>query len=195
MTTALLDPDTRESLRSQAGRVEGLVGLGVEESPAGDEELTQRLTRRWEWYLGLEDSVRDLVQALPAGVEDYEARQLLVFLTTLRRAVESDAAASDADSTVQLAAMQVGDIARRLERRLEHAALEDADEAASYVFAQLGSVGATELARLLGRLHQDRQRVALGQAGQAEGRSRQARRPARVLPALLDDPDRPGHLV
>jgi transcriptional regulator with XRE-family HTH domain len=150
MSTALLDPDTRESLRSQAGRVEGLVGLGVEESPSGDEELTHRLARRWEWYLGLEDSVRDLVQALPAGVEDYEARQLLVFLTTLRRAVESDAAASAADSTVQLAAMQVGDIARRLERRLEHAALEDADEAASYVFAQLGSIGATELARLLG---------------------------------------------
>jgi hypothetical protein len=44
----------------------------------------------------------------------------------------------------------MADVARRIDRRLEHAVLENADEAARYVFAQLDSLGATELARLLG---------------------------------------------
>ena len=150
MTSALLDPDTRASLRSQARHVEALIERSADEHPAAAEELDERLARRWEWYLGLEDSVRDLVESLPAGVEDYEARQLLVFLTSLRRTVEADGTASDADGTVQLAVARVGDIARRMARRLEHSALEDADEAAGYVFEQLGSVGVSDLARLLG---------------------------------------------
>lgn len=150
MTSALLDPDTRASLRSQAGHVEALIERSADEHPVAAEELDERLARRWEWYLGLEDSVRDLVEALPAGVEDYEARQLFVFLTSLRRTVEADGTASDADGTVQLAVARVGDIARRMARRLEHSALEDADEAAGYVFEQLGSVGVSDLARLLG---------------------------------------------
>ena len=150
MATALLDPDTRESLRSQAGQVEDLVEWSVDEHPVAAEELDERLARRREWYLGLEDSVRDLVDALPAGVEDFEARQLFMFLTSLRRALEADTTANDVDGAVQLAAARVGDVARRMARRLEHAALEDADEAAGYVFEQLGSVGVSDLARVLG---------------------------------------------
>jgi transcriptional regulator with XRE-family HTH domain len=150
MSTALLDPDTRESLRSHAGQVEDLVEWSVDEHPGPAEELDERLGRRREWYLGLEDSVRDLVDALPAGVEDFEARQLFMFLTSLRRALEADTTARDADGAVQLAAARVGDVARRMARRLEHAALEDADEAAGYVFEQLGSVGVSDLARVLG---------------------------------------------
>jgi transcriptional regulator with XRE-family HTH domain len=150
MTTALLDPDTRENLRSQAEQVEDLVEWSVDGQPFAAEELDERIARRREWYLGLEDSVRDLVEALPAGVEDYEARQLFVFLTSLRRTLEADTTGSDADGTVQLAVAQVGDVARRMARRLEHSVLEDAEEAAGYVFEQLGSVGVSDIARLLG---------------------------------------------
>jgi hypothetical protein len=150
MPTALLNPETREGLRSQAGQLEDLVESSVDDHSFAAGPRDQRPAQRWEWYLELEDSARDLVDALPAGVEDYEARQLFVFLISLRRALEADPTASDADGTVQLAVARLGDVARRLARRLEHSALEDAGEAANYVFGQLGSVGASDLARVLG---------------------------------------------
>src|SRR4051794_16526686 len=121
---ALLDEATRTDLRSKAGRVEDLVERMVD-------------------YRKVEDAVLDLANALPAGTEDYEARQLFVFLTALRRAI-------DDGGDVALAAMRMADVARRLERRLAHAVLERPEEAARYVLAQLEALGATELARLLG---------------------------------------------
>jgi hypothetical protein len=150
MTTAPLDPDTRETLRSKAELVGGLVERSADERPAADEKLKARVERRWAWYRRVEDAVLDLVNTLPAGTEDYEARQLFVFLTAVRRAIDEDARATDKAGRVQLAAAQMADVARRMERRLEHAVLEDADEAARYVFSQLDSLGATDLARLLG---------------------------------------------
>lgn len=150
MTTALLDPTTRESLRSKAERVEGLVERSADERPSAGEKLTARLARRADWYRRVEDAVLDLANALPAGTEDYEARQLFVYLTELRRALDADPKAADKDGHVALAAMQMADVARRLDRRLEHAILEDPAEAARYLFEQLGSVGVGDLARLLG---------------------------------------------
>jgi hypothetical protein len=146
MTTALLDPGTRRNLRSKAEIVEDLAEHGVEEGPP----VNQRVRRRKDWYHRIEDAVLDLVNALPAGTEDYEARQLFVFLTELRRAIDQDPKGGDKTGRVQLSAIKMADVARRLDRRLEHALLEDADEAAAYTFAELDSVGATELARLLG---------------------------------------------
>ena len=131
MTTALLDQGTRASLRLKAELVEELVEHGADE--------------RAGWYREVEDAVLDLTNALPAGTEDYEARQLFRFLTELRRAIDAGV-----EGRVELAAMRMADVARRMDRRLAHAALEDADEAARYVFAQLDSIGATELARVLG---------------------------------------------
>jgi hypothetical protein len=148
MTTALLDPTTRASLRSKAEIVEDLVERSTDEQP--DEKLRARAERRAEWYRRVEDAVLDLANALPAGTEDYEARQLFVFLTGLRRAIDEDAKAADESGRVRLAAMRMADVARRLDRRLEHAVLENPDEAVRYVFTQLDAVGATELARLLG---------------------------------------------
>jgi transcriptional regulator with XRE-family HTH domain len=150
MTSALLDRSTREDLRLKAERVEGLVERSVDERPSAAEKLKARVARRWAWYRGLEDAVLDLANALPAGTEDYEARQLFVFMTDLRRALDEDGDAADRKGKVRLAAVRMGDVVRRLERRLEHAALDDADEAARYVFEQLDSVGVSELARLLG---------------------------------------------
>ena len=150
MAAAVLNPTIGESLRSKAERVEGLVERSVDEHASDDKKLKDRVARRWEWYRRVEDAVLDLVNALPAGTEDYEARQLFVFLTELRRALDADTKTTDKDGQVRLAAMRMGDVARRLERRLEHSVLEDADEAARYVFEQLDSIGATELARLLG---------------------------------------------
>jgi hypothetical protein len=123
---ALLDEATRTDLRSKAERVEDLV------------ERTRTVD-----YRKVGDAVLDLANALPAGTEDYEARQLFVFLTELRRAIESE-------GDTALAAMRMADVARRLERRLAHAVLEDPDEAARYVLTQLDALGVTALARLLG---------------------------------------------
>jgi hypothetical protein len=150
MTTALLDPTTRETLRSKAELVEDLVERSADERPSAEERLKPRLERRRGWYRRLEDAVLDLANALPAGTEDYEARQLFVFLTELRRAIDEDARSTDKAGRVRLAAMRMADVARRLERRLQHSVLESPDEAARFVFAQLDSAGATELARLLG---------------------------------------------
>jgi hypothetical protein len=150
MTTALLDPTTRENLRSKAELVENLVERSVDERPSVDEKLKARVERRWGWYRRVEDAVLDLTNALPAGTEDYEARQLFVFLTELRRAIDDDPKATDKAGRVQLAAMRMADVARRMERRLEHSVLENPDEAARYVFGQLDSIGVTEVARLLG---------------------------------------------
>lgn len=150
MTTALLDPTTRESLRSKAELIEGLVERSADESPSADAELMPRVQRRGRWYRAIEDAVLDLANALPAGTEAYEARQLFIFLTELRRAIDDDIETTDQDGRVRLAAMRMADVARRLERRLEHAVLEDADEAARYTFEQLDSIGVTELGRLLG---------------------------------------------
>src|SRR3954469_5950897 len=121
---APLDEATRTDLRSKAGRVEDLV------ERTGD-------------YRAVEDAVLDLANALPAGTEDYEARQLFVFLTELRRAIENN-------GDTALAAMRMADVARRLERRLAHAVLEDPDDAARYVLTQLDALGVTALAKLLG---------------------------------------------
>src|ERR1700754_3216080 len=106
MTTA-----TRTRLRSKASRVEDLV-----ESPVD--------------YRKVEDAVLDLANALPAGTEDYEAKQLFVYLTALRRAI-------DDGGDAQLAAMRMADVARRLERRLAHAALESPEEAVRFTLANL----------------------------------------------------------
>jgi hypothetical protein len=150
MTLTLLDAPTREDLRSRAERVEELVERSVDERPSADEKLAERVGRRLAWYRRVEDAVLDLVNALPAGSEDYEARQLFVFLTALRRAIEADIETTDRTGQVQLAATQMRDVLRRIERRLEHALLEDADEAARYIFQQLESVGVSDIARLLG---------------------------------------------
>ena len=148
MTTALLDQGTRERLRSKAELVEELVERSVDEH--ADERLKARAERRRGWYGAVEDAVLDLTNSLPAGTEDYEARQLFVHLTELRRAIDEDAKAVDAAGRVQLAAMRMADVARRMDRRLAHAVLEDADEAARYVLVALESIGVTEVARLLG---------------------------------------------
>src|SRR3954463_9187939 len=106
MTTA-----TRAKLRSKAGLVEDLIESQVD-------------------YRRVEDAVLDLANALPAGTEDYEAKQLFVFLTELRRGI-------DARAAVARAAMRRADAARRLERRLAHAVLENPEEAVRFVLAQL----------------------------------------------------------
>jgi transcriptional regulator with XRE-family HTH domain len=121
MTTAM-----RTRLRSKASHVEDLIENEVEVD-----------------YRKVEDAVLDLANALPAGTEDYEAKQLFVYLTELRRAI-------DDGGDVQLAAMRMADVARRLERRLGHAALENPEEAVRFTLANLEPLSVTEVARLLG---------------------------------------------
>jgi transcriptional regulator with XRE-family HTH domain len=152
MATALLDETTREDLRSKANAVERLVEAdrGVEEPSAAAERLRERRARRDAWYREVEDAVLDLTNTLPAGTQDYEARQLFRFLIELKRAIEDDVKAKDADGRVQLASIRMTDVVRRMERRIEHSVLEDPDEAARFVLDQLDVLPAADLARLLG---------------------------------------------
>lgn len=150
MTTALLDQRTRTSLRSKAELVESLVERRADERPAADEGLEERTRRRMAWYREVEDAILDLVNALPAGTEDYEVIQLFKLLVDLRRVIDEDTEAEDRAGRVALTAMRMGDVIRRLARRLEHSVLENPEEAARYVFAQLDSIPVTDVARILG---------------------------------------------
>lgn len=121
-------------LQQKAGRVERLTD--PPSRPAQDS---------WDWYHALEDAVLDLSHALPEGPEDYDARKLFEFLVGLRRAV-----ASDSEADVELAALKMGDVVRRITRRLEHDELDDPRVAAGSIFATLRNVGVGDLSRLLG---------------------------------------------
>src|SRR6185436_7250302 len=104
--------------------------------------------RRMAWYQELEDAVLDLSNALPEGTEDYDARKLFEFLVGVRRAIAADP--GDERGEIELTTMQMGDVARRIARRLEHNALDDPRVAADFVFSTLQGVGVGDLSRLLG---------------------------------------------
>ncbi len=127
-------------LRSKAARVERLMTVGER---AGADQ-------RWDWYRRLEDAVVDLSYALPEGTEDYDGRKLLEFQVGLRRAIDADPAARDEHGDVELAALRMADVARRISRRLEHSELDDPRAAADFIFDTLRGIGVTDLARLLG---------------------------------------------
>lgn len=127
-------------LREKASQVEELVTVG---------ERTGLALRR-DWYRQLEDAVLDLSYALPEGTEDYDARKLLEFQVGLRRAIDADPDARDERGEVELAALKMADVARRIGRRLEHSELDDPRAAADFIFDTLRGVGVTDLARLLG---------------------------------------------
>jgi hypothetical protein len=91
-----------------------------------------------------------LGRGLPAGGEDYAGGRLFVFSVGLRRAIEAAPDGADPDGAIELAALMVGDVVRRVGRRLEHDALDDPRAAADFVFATLPAAGAGDLGRLLG---------------------------------------------
>lgn len=127
-------------LRDKASQVEELVTVG--ERTGSD--------LRQDWYRHVEDAVLDLSYALPEGTEDYDARKLLEFQVGLRRAIDADPDARDERGEVELAALKMADVARRIGRRLEHSELDDPRAAADFIFDTLRGVGVTDLARLLG---------------------------------------------
>lgn len=100
---------------------------------------------RAAWVADLEDRVYALSSGLPEGTEDFDARRLWEMLHALRRAADSGS-----DDEIELAAMMLGDVARRLGRRLLHDELDEPRAAADYVLRTLASVPAADLARLLG---------------------------------------------
>ena len=140
MSVAVEQTEDVAHLRVRAAEVQELLAAGER---AGDE-------RRWDWYRRLEDAVLDLSHALPEGTEDYDARKLLEFQLGLRRAIDADPDGGDERGEVALAALRMGDVARRIGRRLEHSLLDDPRAAADFILNTLPGVGVTELARLLG---------------------------------------------
>jgi transcriptional regulator with XRE-family HTH domain len=107
-----------------------------------------------EAYQRLEDLVLDLSHDLPEGTQDYAGRKLFEYLVELRRALGLPTGGQlhtpQGRAAALLVLMKIGDVLRRLERRLEHAQLEDAGEAAHYVFRVLADLPDADVARLLG---------------------------------------------
>lgn len=128
-------PAQLEDLRAMAQELGAL--LDPAQVPAPDD--------RARWVAELEDRVYALSSALPEGTEDFDARRLWEMLHALRRATDAGT-----DDDLELAALMLGDVARRLGRRLLHDELDDPRAAADYVLRTLAPVPATDLARLLG---------------------------------------------
>jgi hypothetical protein len=105
---------------------------------------------RLAWFTRLEDAILVLVRALPERGEDYDAGRMFEFSVALRRAIEVAPDGEDPGGGIELAALSIGDVARRVRRRLEHDALDEPRVAADFVLAALPSAGAGELGRLLG---------------------------------------------
>lgn len=149
--SALADPAVQiESLRDRAERVAQLVrfdpGCAQRSISAARGSLADR---RWDWYRQLEDAVLALSDALPEGIEDYDARKLLEFQVGLRRAIAADAEAADERGEVELASIRMADVVRRISRRLVHSELDDPRVAADFIFATLPGIGVSDLSRLL----------------------------------------------
>jgi hypothetical protein len=112
-----------------------------------------RIHERTVWYNNVEARVVDLSRTLPAeaqGAQGYDLRKLFEFLLEMRNAIDSDPQGRDSAGEVELARMKMGDVTRRIGRRLMHEQLDDPRAAADYVFATLHGVGAGDLARILG---------------------------------------------
>lgn len=157
--TALAEEEPIGALRQKAEQVEELVGASGSQSggalgagPAASGAAAPDTTLadlRAGWYQRVEGAVLDLSNALPEGTEDYDARKLFEFLIALRRAIAADDG-SDARGEAELATMRMGDVARRIARRLEHNELDDPRAAAASIFQTLAGVGVGDLSRLLG---------------------------------------------
>jgi hypothetical protein len=146
---AVLPPAVRDSLLAKAGELEVLVQPPARRDQSPEQELADRLERRWRWYREIEDAVLDVANTLPAGTEDYEARKLFEFLTELRRVIEADTDANDGDGRVELVCMKLLDVLERMSRALTHAALDDPRRAAEFIFDCTPSLPVTDLAKLL----------------------------------------------
>ena len=98
--------------------------------------------------------VLDLSHDLPEGTQDYAGRKLFEYLVELRRALGLPGAprlsGADDRAAALLALIRMGDVLRRLERRLEHAQLEDSTQAAQFVFRVLRDLPDADIAGLLG---------------------------------------------
>lgn len=145
----VLPSTVREALLDKAEALEALVQPPASRDEHPDRELIERQEGRKAWYRSIEDGVLDITNLLPAGTEDYETRKLFEFLTELRRAIEADPGITDETGHVALACAKMLDVLARIERALEHTALEDPQQAAKYLFKCLETLSAPELAELL----------------------------------------------
>ena len=143
-----LATEEREALIERTAHIEEeLESEAAAEAIDGSDEQAEARRR---WLRGVDDAVLDLDNALPAGVEDYEARALLQFLTELRHGIDDDTDARDEHGRVKLARLRMLDVVHRLKRRLEHQLLDFPEEAVRFVFESLPGIGASELSELLG---------------------------------------------
>lgn len=141
-----------DQLRERAREVEVLVTppQSLNERIRDSSESPTLAERRAAWFRRVEDSVLDLSNSMPQGVEDYDVRKLLGFVVDLRRALESDPDAEDRSGEVEIATMRLADVVKRVGRRLLHERLDDPQAAATFVLKTLGEVSVSEVAALLG---------------------------------------------
>lgn len=141
-----------DSLRRKAEQVKGLITPSASRLGAPDDAdlASSPSERRERWFRRVEDSVLDLSNAMPEGVEDYDVRKLLELVVDLRRVLEADPDASDPNADVELATMRVADVLQRVQRRLLQDYLDNPQAAGAFVFRALGELSTSEIATLLG---------------------------------------------
>jgi hypothetical protein len=144
-----LPANLRDSLLVKAEELEDLVQPPAREDERPGRQLTERQAQRWAWNRRIEDGVLDLVNLLPAGTEDYEARKLFEVLMELRRAIEADGGTTDELGHIALACAKMHDVLSRMSRAIEHTFLEDPRKAAKYLFENLAALSASEFTELL----------------------------------------------
>jgi uncharacterized protein YeeX (DUF496 family) len=152
MAIAAQQPGTRELLLSKTEEIEELVTPPESVDTTAKAERT-RAKRRDAWRRKVEDAVLDLANAVgrtPEVEASYEMSQLFGLLIALRRAIDEDPKVTDEQGRVELTTMKMADVARRLERHLEHSILDYPEEAAKFVFTHLDALDATTQAKLLG---------------------------------------------
>jgi hypothetical protein len=111
---------------------------------------TERQAAYRENYRGVMNAILDLCHVLPEGTADYEARRLLEFLVALNSAITDDVDGTDAQGRIELTRIRMHDVVKRMERRIQHSALDNPQEAARFVLWKFADLKDGEVAELLG---------------------------------------------
>jgi hypothetical protein len=130
------------------------------EETLDDMKLAERTAKRVkhrqksirEAYVDVMNSILDLCHVLPEGTADYEARRLLEFLVQLNTAINEAADSDELDpgGRIELTRIRMLDVVKRMERRIQHSALDNPQEAARFLLFKFADLRDAEVAELLG---------------------------------------------
>ena len=145
---ALLDAEERSEIVEKVEEVSSRTAPRTidrdAQEPVFDAEIGQA------WYEELEQHVVGLAQALPAGIEDFAAKQLLLLLFQLRPSVSGTLDAEKARGNAELALAKMQDVTRRMRQELETEELKDPAFALERISSGLDGSSSDDLVAILG---------------------------------------------